>query len=526
MPQPIAPAAEIQVARSLDGSVAMPALDFSPDGSLLYVRQPVRKPAAWEYAAWYAPNIATVLLPITLLVVLIALRRVFRSPREQGKVYCRKCNYRLTPPLVEREASGRVIAPDGARCPECGSPLARTRPVIGRSAAARLWPIWGAAVPLALACLIAFALSLEAPTPAGAAAAWPPKEVQTTLMRLGLGSLSWQRRHRPRWVGRINRITCYEMPSGKRHGAAWDVDTHGFNNGRLAADGDVYLSVVQDPGNSTLSLLGIGTRTGARRSAAIAPWGGGADMLGLSPDGESVYVQVVTSRQSAAGAPVPWTNVVSLREFNARTLESVEIAALDRPSQMGPGGWETPFHRYVVDAIAGPARWALVSGYRDATGVPTHMDVTFFDGKESREFTVPAAGTGWHEPKLLDGGATLEINHYGVPMPPATRLNLATGAQSTSPSTLATTLGRSQNGRWRMVAGVKYLEIVDAHSGRVVACTTAPATSAMGVVSEDGRHAACAMWNGLTSGSPTFVVGVWEIPTPKEPEDGDKPPAP
>lgn len=525
MPEPIATAAEIPLATNLDGSVTVPALEFSPDGSVLYVRQPVSHPSVWEYAAWYGPDVAGALLPIAFISGVVVLRRVLRSARERGRVYCRRCNYALTPPLAERDTSGRVEVPVDARCPECGSTLSRVRPVIGRGIFARLWPVWGVAAPLALACIATLALTLQAWTPGGMTATWPVSGTQTPLARMGLGSWVVQKRFRPRRIGMVNQITRYALPKGERIGDVWTIATRGFNNGQLGAGGGTYLSIVDDPGASGIRLLSIDTATGAHQSVPLAQWTDGADIVGGSADGGSVYVQVVTNGRGPPTSGSPSTSSVSLRAFDSRTLEAREIVSLERPLQARPSGWETAYHTYVInDSASGDLRWALVSCYSDSARAPTHADVVCFDGKDRREFVVPAAGSGWHRPRLLDEGRTLVINHYGRPMPPATRVDLATGAIMSTPGLPVSNFGGSEDGRWRVVAGTKYLEVVDTRSGRVTACLNAPVLgSTSGVVSADGRRVACMMWDSSGVFGPARMVGVWEIPErAASPEDEER----
>ncbi|MCC7343272.1 MAG: hypothetical protein IT170_19490 [Bryobacterales bacterium] len=99
---------------------------FSPDGTTLYAVGEVQAINLWEMLAYYWPEIGGTIVAITVLLFLIVLRRVLRTPRLPGQPHCRRCNYCL-----------KGAASD--RCPECFTPTKSPRR--GRTTRRRLLPL-------------------------------------------------------------------------------------------------------------------------------------------------------------------------------------------------------------------------------------------------------------------------------------------------------------------------------------------------------------------------------------------------
>lgn len=127
----IQPAVEI----SLSGGGSVQAA-FGRDSDTLIVQTSESAINLFSLAIYFWPEFLGVLTFLLIAWALLHWWRVARAPRQVGQPHCRCCGYCLT-----------GIAED--RCPECGIPPSKRRPIIGRSLKRRVGPL------VSIACIIA-----------------------------------------------------------------------------------------------------------------------------------------------------------------------------------------------------------------------------------------------------------------------------------------------------------------------------------------------------------------------------------
>lgn len=498
MPDLLKPIAEVPVQPMRNGSYSTPELGIAPDGSVLYVRELV-EPFGWAKAArWYGPDVAGPMLVLAAVVLLLTIRRCVRFPRVRGRLYCRRCNYQVIPPMAAWEPGGGVVVQAGARCSECGTDLGTRRPLIGRSFGRRAWPAWAAAMPIMAICIAVLFLTLDRRVGVRGRA-WPIAGLEGVL-----GSWALQK-HVPDnlFADTKNRITRWRLPECTRIDPVWWADVHGFNNGMVAPDGREYVCIVKDNPYWATGLLTIDTQTGAQRTIQLDPATcGGANIIGFSHDGSRVFVQTVIMPT--------WSGkeyTFKLLAIDLATLRRDEVVAIPVPGLPYKGSVEPPYMQFIVDDAAEPIRWALQNNRYDAGRVLMHAEVTYFDGRQKHEYVVPARGKGWGKTDFVDGGKALEIGIYGTST--STRIDLETGTITSVTRSAFGSLGASASKRYVLVQGQGSGDVVDTSTGATIARLDIPGPRVSGgaVISNDGRFAVTTHWTA----SSTYVVGVWDL---------------
>ena len=507
MPEPIKPIAEIPIPLNDDGSVGGPALHFAPDSSVLYVRQPIRPFDLGEFIQWHAPDVAGVSLVIAILIIVITLRRVLLTPRERGKLYCRACNYQITPPLALRKNARTIVVGEGARCPECGTELAKRKPVVGGRRFFRLWPAWAVAGPVLLPCLLAMVLTLQWYSPPRGTP-WPFRGVERLL-----GGRAVQKVPRDGWRPTTDHITRWKLPEGRRIEGEWLAETLGFNNAMLTPDGSKFVFVVDEYHRWMPRLLIIDTRTGEKREAEIpVKPGSGTELLGLSADGTRAFVQCPNNVGSIEDGFKGCC--LRLMEVRIDSLEFKELASIPiRPDKVG-ASYQWPYTGFLVDDSMGTPRW-LYHVYRvDSAGAPVSCEVTWFDGEKRVVYTpTMPTGRGWPALQLRKNATEVEIVNGGTKT--STFLDLATGATTSGPTLTQGNWGQSVNGRYILDNSAKTpgaLHVVEAATGRTIALITSPTGTLPGggTISNDGRFVASGYFTSTTPPYKYFI-GVWDL---------------
>ncbi len=506
MPEPIKPIAEIPVPLNDDGSVGGPALHFAADSSVLYVRQPIRPFEIGEFIQWHAPDVAGVTLAIAILTIVLTLRRVLRTPRERGKLYCRTCNYQITPPLALRKNARTIVVGEGARCPECGTDLARRKLVVGGRTIFRLWPAWAVAVPAMLPCLLAMVLTLQWYSPPRGTP-WPVRGAERVL-----GGWTLQKLPRDGWRPTTDQISRWKLPEARRIGGDWSAETLGFNNAILTPDGSRFVFVIDPYHNWSPKLLTIDTRTGDRREMAIpVKPGSGTELLWVSADGRRAFVQVPNNVGSVedgfAGC------CIRLMEVDLQTEECKELAKIPiRPDKVG-AGFQWPYQRFIVDDSTEISRWVYYTCRVNSLGAPANCEVVWFDGEKRAVYTPPTPTGRWPAFELRRKENALEMINGGTGT--SAFLDLSTGTTTSGPSMVTNRWGQSENGRYRLDKASKAalaLDVIEAQSGRTIATITTP-TGTMpggGSISNDGRFVASGYFTSTTPPYKYFI-GVWDL---------------
>jgi hypothetical protein len=517
--QPVQPVFSIPLHKGIDGTTYAPELEFTQK-NILCMRETSDDPDLLQYVSWYAPDVAGILLPLTLLLLIVVTRRILRTRREVGRMFCARCNYKITPPLAARKKVGSVAVQPGARCPECGTMLEKRRPRIGRSTAWRLLPWWLVAVPAMLVCLAALALTLEAKGTWARAWPWPGAE-------RFMGAYAMQKRDLRNRRASAQRISQWSIPDGKRIGREWMSEENAFMGGRVSPDGAQFLFFSVPPGTSSWRIESLDLATGERRVPStpeslksgkpMAPTISG-EIEGFSEDGRRMFVQMVATDNLVRNGT--YSSTVHVLSYDLKSLEATEIASFPVPA--APSGFATPqwpdVHTAAME-FGGAVRWATQVRWQ-AAGVLSDPTIIAGDGAARVSITVPAP-TGmkaWYMPRLVDGGQRVEVQFWGKPGA-SSIVDLATGAitPGTSKGSPAST-GVSRNGAYRVHGGPPPT-VVEAAAGGTVATLALPAASGtigVAAVSDDGRFVAAGVWPGVSGGETR--VWVWDLGTAAKPD--------
>jgi hypothetical protein len=366
-------------------------VDVDEAGDLLYVFQTVEYSGVGGWLRWHAPLLALIAVGAAVALLFWRIRYVWRRPRERGRMYCRRCNYDLTP----------VGAGDLQRCPECGAGVLQMRPIRGRRVWARLVlsVLAAAAVGIGGGAVMRSTLTLS---PRGFPwdVPWPGPFVK----RLGPVSELSRSSHA---ADRPVRVSVYALPSAKRE-RVFHQHCAGDQMARLAPGGRHVLAIGDfraEVGEERWLKI-VDASTGAVREVPMDGQACFARIVAFSGDGRRGYVQWQPMPVHESGA------VARLEEVNLETGEARRLAEVSFPlvpDRTGTG-LQTPSHVFAVDADSpGDApEWVLVilketvatGGYRFEVVMPGG------NGRESFEFE----STGMsYPPRLTDGGSVLEL---------------------------------------------------------------------------------------------------------------------
>ena len=431
------PVATIALPNDAAGSTVFGTMQIDGTNQILYVRHPASSVDWWARAKWHSPDAALLSIPITLLVLLMALHRFIRRPQRPGRKYCAGCNYDLTPSPITA-AQPTPISP--ARCPECGVETANRPPIRGRFAIRRFGPI----VAIALVALIAagaiIASHIQRPTPGLMAnSPWPMPIIGNLIPAL-------QFTKSPLDFGNGFTLTAYSIKTGTL--IATPITRHDaiFQEPALAGDG----------GMLALSIFESGTTDGYRLYVSRVKGGvpGPAQPLELSPnpipstishgltafqfssqlaDGSRWLYLHRASSPLSQGANRFRTELLRVR-INADGSQSLfeTIATYAPPVQLDTGrGASIPYHRWLIheadptqpdttalhfslfiDAAAPSAtattRDALVVAFEPwTTDAPTNTARSM-----SREITVSYPGTSFFNPRITNDGRVFQFKPY------------------------------------------------------------------------------------------------------------------
>lgn len=496
----LAPIAKIPLETNVAGETYLPELAFSPDGSVLYVRQPVTAMTAVDWARWAAPEVGTALVIVGVVWLAWVIRRVMSRPRQRGRAYCRRCNYELAPPFAEIGPDGRAVWLSAeARCPECGARSGR-RPAAGKPRRWRLapWVIVGAGMLGIGVAGLNWGLEplrpMEGPT-------WPVEGLESLMP-------GWAVQRVGRRQPDAHRINAWETATRTLKRALGAAPVREARNGLLSPDGAVYALGCggMNPDESGWVLL-IDTATGARREVPGRGPGVLVDVVGFSADSEALFVQWRTLFQSPTSAPE-----VILERIDLKTLERREVARVEVPAAAGLWGRYSAHMRALIDPER-PERWAVVA---IVTMSQQTLDVivTSHDGIDTNKASVSVAAPSFFEPRLTERW-TVELPLFGTPS--VAEIDLASGAMTMKAAPAAPVLGTSPDGRLELRPGVAGLGIFDAATGAEVASLMTGQTAAVfrGVISADGRYAATTvsrLRSGAKAGSRRrgdYVCEVW-----------------
>lgn len=471
MQQTLQPVAKLPLERTASGAVWSPDLTFAPDQPVIYIRQPTTPWTLIDRLRWHAPTVAAPVLLLTLVLLALSIRRTLHRPRQRGRIYCRRCNQELAPPIAGTDPDGGPawLSPD-AKCPECGRGGPRP-PVRGRPRRLRLIPRLALGLAAIACCIAALLWALDFSGRTGQT--WPIG---------GLDRLGWTAERRSPSGPGVHRISRYRLPSGRALGRLGDFPVRGMRNGMLSHDGRTYaLALTPDPTSAVSDLLLIDTETGAqRRLRGTGTSLTEADLVGFSPDSSTLYVQ--WHRQNPAGPDA------ALEAIDTKTLARTEVATVPGRYEQTPRGLSTPFQRFVVGAPGDPIQWALVRVLNDPAAGLT-AEITWPDGTTQRQTTAALAGKAFWEPSLAPGGSeiVMSVGTFATPV----RIDIRTGQVTPVATPPPLNGGLPQHPRLETRFATSGVAIFDRESGLQIADLALgglPATGA--VISNDGRFVA------------------------------------
>lgn len=333
------------------GRVAEPGVMFAGSPPMLYVAEPVWNATWGRWIGWHAPTIATSVLLVTLFVATWWVRRVWKRPRQVGRMYCRGCNHQLAKPqLMLNEKKRAVWADAESKCPECGVRHKRG-PVRGRLRFTRMLPVLLVAPVVVFVCGLTMLATLRFHRASGwGGGTWPTLGLEKVF-----GAWALERRSSAMQVQstRLWRID-------PRTGVAEVI-------GPIDSWNDGYREFVSPDGRFAVSPVELGRRllvidltTGERREfSAKADGRSYFSMERFSVDGQRVFVETTTFRDSG--------NLHELLVFEPATGKFETIASVELPPEVRtPGVYNTRSFEFreTSDGIA----WVHESSDRNATG--------------------------------------------------------------------------------------------------------------------------------------------------------------
>lgn len=487
------PIAKIPLEATPNGSVFSPSLAFSPDGTVLYVRQPVALAGVWDHVRWYGPDAASVLMLAALVWVLVVVARTMRRRQHADSVYCRGCNYELTPPIADEVRSGRAEwLTEDAKCPECGQ-RAKKGPVVGRPRWWRVLP-WVAGLGVVAAGWAGVLIATLIPLRPMQGPTWPVPGIETRWP-----AAAFQKNH-----GRFpvkHRVTRWDPRTGSRLGSLGVEPLGGMDNAALSRDGKVMaLGCWQSlAGDGSQSVVLIDTATGARRELEWPPEHWRRPMVaGFTPDSSGVFVM------SNLNLPSPGEALdVVVELVDVRTLERREVARVRTELTVQQNNALYP---YFIPDERDSDRWVLVVLRTTLNGVEAEVLIkgerTTQDSVRRMHLSFPAAGS-WYPPRR-SGPGTVDIPLYTAGAPAGTRIDVALGTQAPLG---AAPLARSADGAWEVRSAGTMCTLVDVNGGEAAVGTL---TGGSGhVISENGGLVAATVSLPPTAAAPQGVTEVW-----------------
>jgi hypothetical protein len=526
---PLNPVARIPISSNVGGQLDMPTVEFDSAGSLLYIQRAVQP---WPVVAkWYLPDAAFVLALSFLAWAIWRARRVARQPQVTGRLYCRTCNYDLTPAV---NTAGRGLPKTGLsiaeRCPECGADTARRRPRAGRS---RTWRISGL---LLLAWLIhagsivVGVLTLERfqRTRWSTLETWPIAGIDTVAPGFAI------QKSQPPWPA-IVRLDRYELPSGRYRDTLARLPRDAMANDTLSPSGTrcVLLRHSLDPGNPVFASV-IDTTTGDSRDFPLPPgMFSSAQVVGFSKDSARVYIQTQGSLPGMTMNRPGNTFKSSLLELTLDSGFLRAIADVDTGYTLSGQSQATPTQRFAVLERGDKIIWALFTDRSAITtaGMPAiGGQVLWSESPGTPPIDVRFSGRAFLTPILTSDGATLRIPIWSTPDFAEIDLQARTQRVVTDPAGLLSS--RAPAAHRGLRTGTGTLDLIDAADGSTLATLwvgTGTNWLSGSWISRDGKWAAAFItrptkaWFGPPSSIPAAGdILVWDLsalaPAPRSPK--------
>jgi hypothetical protein len=424
------------IARSLvpadpSGTGWFSEVQIDRSGSTLFSITPAPY-AGWQgWIRWHAPDLATVIAALVLAALLLRTRRVLLWPRRPGRVYCRRCNYDLTPP---GPAPKSRPAPTAPRCPECGQDTDERPPVRGRRLRTR------AGIPLACglfalvtcAFVLWFALDSYRATPFSDP--WPG----AWAARLA-PQWCWERADNPDRFGRF-RLSRYSLPGLRLLSTDLLRGMNGIRGARPTPDGRFVAAVIIDRRNMRGVQLQVkDVASGAWRTVALSKQLiAGADLVGFSSDGAEAFVQAQLYPGPLPHYPPPTPDPIRTVLYRVPLVTGSPTLIADVPTEFVgvPATMAVPIQFFTVAEHAGTLHWALVTDMdsrgRQSSNIQILTSATV--AAHSAPLSVTLSSSSWYGlPQLSEDGRVLQVQHWISPtIDSFDQVDLQSGALTTT----------------------------------------------------------------------------------------------
>ncbi len=344
-PQPDQPDLEIILPTAPGGGWPSATAHFDTAGTSLIIQYPTRETLTRDWWFNHLPDFA---VPISLLLAIIfvwRLSRILRSPQSQNRIYCRRCNYDLTPEQFTE-------TPPTNPCPECGTSSTESPPKRGRSTPIRLIPLLGISLPIFLFAIAVLQSSFEAKDPGNQA--WPHSSFD---------QIRWWPLARPSIpVRQCRRFDTWSLPGGEKSASTLiPIDPI---EGGLTSDLKyfAYAEFNQENLWSNRAVFFEPT-TGKSRSYTMGDAGTGfCKFHGFTPDEkEAVYTNV--SLVTPDGSCKARILCIALDTLAVREVATVLVT----PQTLTPGNWQLPSLAAAVSIS--PPQWAFMPISGPQTGL-------------------------------------------------------------------------------------------------------------------------------------------------------------
>ena len=343
------------------GGWARVTSSFDPAANTLIIQYAVPNMTLNLWWRIHAPDLGGSAALLFALLIFFSLRRILRRPQSHGHLYCRVCNYDLTPWKPPTPAQPT------ATCPECGVSTQAKPPLRGRFMLRRILPILGIFLPLFLCSFIL----------------WWPLTRPTTL------------------PNRSCFFETYSLPTGQKVSTSV-LDLPPGKYGRSTSDLRYYAFTECSEESHWVDLVGVfDTATGRTRSYNMGDAStGSAYFHGYTPD-EKEAVYTFSSFPNDDGKGTAKIFCVLLDTLAVREITTVNFTY----QLIAPNEWQHPSITAAVYNYNKPQQWAFLIGSGIDAGLLKYSPALFRKMGESKLTVTP--------PIIVDPDSTLSYSADG-----------------------------------------------------------------------------------------------------------------
>jgi len=376
------------------GWMEAPGMVVAGSPPMVYVAEPVWNATWGGWLRWHSPTVAMAIGFLAVLAAYWWIRRVWRRPRQGGRMYCRGCNYQLTSAQLKLNEEGRAIwANEDARCPECGLRHKRG-PVRGRLRSTRMTAAL-VAVPVVLGiCALTMLATLQFhQARPWASATWPALGMEKLF-----GAWALER-----------RTTSMDVQSLR----FWRIDPRTNEVEEVGAANSIFYGMMEfvSPDGRFLvvavensrGLLVIDLKDHSRR---IFPRAGPDQstfvLHQFSNDGKRVFL--TRSKYTMTGG-----RKEDFMEFDPKAGELKELGTVDLPPDVGVSGMVS-MPQFVFQEMPSSMVWVHQQIVRNPNGTSTVSTIRWEADGKKMERKEESANGGFQIGLSADGTACILAN--------------------------------------------------------------------------------------------------------------------